>query len=145
MNLFGSFLVAKEAARILEDKGNLIFISSQAGIKGGGLWSAYSASKGGVIRLAEALSEELAHREILVNCISPGNIKTKMTQDVLKQLSNLKKAPASKLAEEYIAAIPLKRFGLPEEIGKVVVALCSGMFSYCTGTNIVVDGGELSG
>ncbi len=62
----GAFLIAREAARHLRRGGNLILVDSQASLKGGRLWGAYSASKGGVLRLADSLVEELAPQGVRV-------------------------------------------------------------------------------
>ena len=78
VNLVGSFLIAREAARRVADGGSITLISSQAGLKGAALWSAYSASKAGVNRLAESLAQELGPRGIRVNCVCPGTVDTAM-------------------------------------------------------------------
>jgi NAD(P)-dependent dehydrogenase (short-subunit alcohol dehydrogenase family) len=144
VNLIGSFLVARAAARRLRSGGNLIFIVSQAGLKGGPLWGAYSASKGGVLRLADCLVGELAGQGIRVNSISPGNVDTEMATTVISELARRTGSSADDLRRAYERAIPLKRFATPEEIGRAAVALCSPLLSYANGVNLVIDGGELS-
>src|SRR5437773_1487302 len=78
VNLAGSFLVAGAAARAMTGGGSITLVSSQAGLRGGANWSAYSASKAGVNRLAESLAQELAPRGIRVNAVCPGNVETPM-------------------------------------------------------------------
>src|SRR4029077_6362362 len=73
VNLVGSFLVARAAAQAMTGGGSITLMSSQAGLRGGANWSAYSASKAGVIRLAERLAQELAPRRIRVHALRPGD------------------------------------------------------------------------
>jgi 3alpha(or 20beta)-hydroxysteroid dehydrogenase len=145
VNLVGSFLVAREAARRLTDAGTITFISSQAGLKSSALWSAYSASKAGVNRLAEALAQELGPRGIRVNAVCPGTVETAMIDDAVGRLAPMKDTTAAAIRQHYQAGIPLGRFARPEEIAAVCVFLASGLARYVSGTALVVDGGELSG
>jgi NAD(P)-dependent dehydrogenase (short-subunit alcohol dehydrogenase family) len=144
VNLVGAFLVARAAARRLRPGGNLIFIASQAGLKGGALWGAYSASKGGVLRLADCLVGELAGRGIRVNSISPGSVDTEMMASAIAEAARQTGRSAEDQRRDYEAGIPLRRFATPEEIGRAAVALCSPLLAYANGANLVVDGGELS-
>ncbi len=144
VNLVGSFIVARAAAKHLRSSGNLILIASQAGLKAGALWGAYGASKGGLLRLADALTEELADRGIRVNCISPGNVDTVMAEVAMTELAQRRGTTLDAVRAAYKMAIPMRRFARPGEIGATVVALCSPLMSYVDGANIVVDGGELS-
>lgn len=144
VNLTGSFLVAREATRYLRRGGNLLFIASQGGLKAWGLWSAYCASKGGVLRLADSLVEELAPRGIRVNSISPGSVETDMISTTIAEVAKQIGSDAQAVRARYEAAIPMGRFARPEEIASVAVAICSDLFSYVNGSNIVIDGGELS-
>lgn len=144
VNLTGAFLVAREAARRLPHGGNLLFVASQAGLKGGALWGAYSASKGGLLRLADCLTEELAPKGVRVNAISPGTVDTEMVSKAIADLASQTGTTAEAIRARYQAGIPMGRFALPEEVAAVMVAVCSGLFSYVNGSNIVIDGGELS-
>jgi NAD(P)-dependent dehydrogenase (short-subunit alcohol dehydrogenase family) len=145
VNLVGSFLIAREAARRVADGGSITLISSQAGLKGAALWSAYSASKAGVNRLAESLAQELAPRGIRVNCVCPGTVDTAMIEDATARLAPLTGQPAAATRARYQAGIPLGRLARPEEVAAACVFLASGLASYVSGTALVVDGGELSG
>ncbi|MFN3270869.1 MAG: SDR family oxidoreductase, partial [Candidatus Kapaibacteriota bacterium] len=90
----------------------------------------YSASKAGLIGLTKSLAKELAGRNILVNAIAPGYIRTAMTE----KLSNEQR-------EMFLKNIPLKREGEPTDIAKVVLFLASDDASYITGQVLNVDGG----
>jgi NAD(P)-dependent dehydrogenase (short-subunit alcohol dehydrogenase family) len=144
VNLVGSFLIAREAVRCVADGGSITFISSQAGLKGAALWSAYSASKAGVNRLAESLAQELGPRGIRVNCVCPGTVDTAMIDDATAGLAPLTGQSAAAIRAQYRAGIPLGRLAQPAEVAAVCVFLASGLASYVSGTALVVDGGELS-
>ena len=145
VNLVGSFLVAKAAAAAITGGGAITLVSSQAGLRGGANWSAYSASKAGVNRLAESLAQELAPRGIRVNAVCPGNVETPMSEEAICLLAAETGVPAADIHARYTAGIPLGRFALPQEIASVCVFLASSSASYVTGASLVVDGGELSG
>ncbi|CAH2400843.1 SDR family NAD(P)-dependent oxidoreductase [Mesorhizobium escarrei] len=144
VNLTGAFLVAREATRHLCRGGNLVLVASQYGLKGWPLWGAYCASKAGVLRLADTLVGELAPQGIRVNTISPGSVDTEMVASTTANIARQSGADAGAIRASYEAAIPMGRFAQPQEIASVAVALCSGLCSYVNGSNIVVDGGELS-
>ena len=121
-----------------------MFVASQAGLKGGALWSAYSASKGGLLRLADCLTEEVGGRGIRVNSISPGTVDTEMLAAAVADIAARTGQTAEAVRERYREAIPMGRFAAPDEIAGAAVALCCGLLSYANGSNIVLDGGELS-
>jgi len=134
-NLKGYFFVAQAAAKeMVKNKwGRIINVASIAsGGVGVGMANLvhYTASKGGVIGLTEALAAELGQYNILVNAIGPGGIDTEMT----------KGADASTFA----GRLSVKRMGKPEEIAAAVVYLASDEAAYTTGTTIYVDGGWLA-
>ena len=144
VNLTGSFLVARAAARRLGEGGSLTFISSQAGLKGGARWAAYAASKGGVNRLVDCLAEELGPRGIRVNAVCPGTVETPMNTDVVETLAEMAHTSADTVREKYIRGIPLGRFARPEEVASLCVFLASEQASYLHGALLPLDGGELS-
>lgn len=144
VNVIGAFLVAREGSRHLRRGGNLVLIASQYGLKGWPLWGAYCASKAGVLRLADALVGELAPQGIRVNTISPGSVDTEMVATTTANVARESGTDPATIRASYEAAIPMGRFAQPQEIAYVAVALCSGLCSYVNGSNIVVDGGELS-
>jgi 3-oxoacyl-[acyl-carrier protein] reductase len=139
VNLKGQFLCARAAARemIKNQWGRIINIAS---ISSGGcgiafpLIAHYTASKGGVTALTEALALELTAKGINVNAICPGAIDTDMT----------KGAKESGQLEPVLLRIPKGRLGQPEEIAHLAVFLASEEASYITGAAIVVDGGWLA-
>jgi 3-oxoacyl-[acyl-carrier protein] reductase len=96
------------------------------------------------LRLAESLVGELAPKGIRVNTISPGTVDTEMVAATTAEVARQSGADAGTIRARYEAAIPMGRYARPEEMAYVAVALCSGLCSYVSGSNIVVDGGELS-
>ena len=134
-NLKGYFYAAQAAAREMEKNkwGRIINIASVAsGGAGIGMASLvhYTASKGGVIGMTEALAAELGQYNILVNAIGPGGIDTEMT----------KGADVSSFASR----LSIKRLGRPEEIAAAVVYFASDEASYTTGATLYIDGGWLA-
>jgi len=110
--------------------GRIVVVSSVSGLIGNRGQVNYSASKAGVIGAAKSLAIELAKRNITVNCVAPGLIRTDMTAGVA--------------VEKIQSAIPMRRCGEPEEVAAVVGFLMSDAGSYITRQVITVDGG-LSG
>jgi NAD(P)-dependent dehydrogenase (short-subunit alcohol dehydrogenase family) len=144
VNVTGTFLIAREASRHLRRGGNLVLFASQYGLKGWPMWGAYCASKAGVLRLADTLVGELSPLGIRVNTISPGTVDTEMVAATTAEVARQSGTDPRAVRAQYEAAIPIGRYARPDEMASVVVALCSGLCSYVSGANIVVDGGELS-
>ncbi len=112
---------------LLNRYGRIINMASLSGLKGMPGQVNYSAAKGGMIGATKALAQEIAKRNITVNAIAPGFIKTDMTDGLNeKELVNL---------------IPMKRFGEIEEVAALVGFLASGNASYITGQVISINGG----
>ncbi len=133
INLKGTFNCTKACLRaLMETKGRIINISSVIGIMGNIGQANYAASKGGIIALTKSVAKEMGSRGITCNAIAPGFIETPMTQALTEQVRN-----------EYLSKIPLRRFGLPEDIAGVASFLASPKGSYINGATIVIDGGLL--
>jgi NAD(P)-dependent dehydrogenase (short-subunit alcohol dehydrogenase family) len=144
VNLTGSFLVARAAARRLGEGGTLTFVSSQAGLQGGALWAAYAASKGGVNRLVDCLAEELGPRGIRVNAVCPGTVETDMIGTAIPALAGMTGSSPEEVRARYLEGIPLGRFASPREVASVCVFLASPGASYLHGLLLPLDGGELT-
>ena len=132
VNLSGVFYMCKFAVMSLMRKryGRIINITSPSGKYGFEGQANYAASKAGLIALTKSLSKEVARRGITVNCVSPGFIATELIEDLPKELR-----------DSYIAQVPLKRFGKPEEVAVCVLFLASKEASYVNGATLEVTGG----
>ena len=109
-------------------------ISSTAGQRGEAFHTHYGASKGAIISFVKGLATELAHHNILVNCVAPGWVDTDMSASVLRKKSGLKWASAS---------IPLKRPATAEEIAGPILFAASDLATFITGEVINVNGGAI--
>ena len=107
--------------------GRIIAVSSISGVIGNRGQANYSAAKAGLIGAAKALAVELARRKITVNCVAPGVIETEMINGIF--------------AEEVMKAIPMRRFGRPEEVAGAVRYLMSDAAAYVTRQVLQVNGG----
>jgi 2-deoxy-D-gluconate 3-dehydrogenase len=103
----------------------------------------YDASKHGVWGFTKNVALELAPHKIWVNAIAPGGIQTPGVQKLQKDSPVPQGVDMQKLLEAFLAKIPMKRMGDPDDIGKVALFLASDMSSYMTGSQVVVDGGVL--
>ena len=132
VNLKGAFNVTKVVAKsMLKAKtGKIISIASVIGIIGNAGQSNYAASKAGIIGLSKSVAKELASRNITVNVVAPGYIRTDMTD----QLSETVK-------QGVLARIPLEKFGEASDVAGACLFLASKAADYITGQTIVVDGG----
>lgn len=132
INLKGTFLLTKAVSRLMmkQRSGAIVNIASIIGLIGNAGQCNYAASKAGVIALTKSTAKELAGRNIRVNAIAPGFIESKMTE-VLPEA----------VREKMLDAIPMKRFGLAEDIAKVVIFLAGENSGYITGQVLTVSGG----
>jgi len=131
-NLRGVFLCAREALRrmIPPRRGSIVVVSSLSGLAGLPGQTAYAASKGGALALVRSLAREVGRFSIRVNAVAPGLVETDMTAPM----------PAEQ-RRAYEAAIPIGRFGEPEEVAAAVAFLAGPTASYVTGETLLVAGG----
>nr|MCH9670279.1 SDR family oxidoreductase [Gammaproteobacteria bacterium] len=130
-NLYGAFYCGQYAARQMVEQGEggrIVHVASNSGVFGGRGRAAYGASKAGIINLTQTMAIELAEHNILVNAVAPGATKTRVT--------TTETPPPTVMAR-----MPLKRFGLPEEIAAVAAFLASEECSFTTGHVFGADGG----
>jgi len=132
VNLKGTFNCTKAVSKamIKQHSGKIINIASIIGIIGNAGQANYSASKAGIIALTKTAAKELASRNINVNAVAPGFIQTEMTARLSEDIKQ-------KMKE----AIPLNKFGSPDDVAAVCLFLASEAANYITGQTIVVDGG----
>lgn len=135
VNLKGPFNMGQACAKVMmENKyGKIVNLSSIAWLGNVGQTN-YSASKAGVVGLTRTWALELARYQINVNAIAPGLIDTQMTQAI----------PAE-VKEKFIARIPMRRIGKPEDIAAIICFLASDEANYVTGQCIQIDGGLTTG
>jgi len=132
INLTSSFLLSKYAIKkMLKNKrGKIINITSVVGHTGNIGQSNYAASKSGLIGMSKSLAQEYGKKNININCISPGFIKSEMTDKISEDYKQILQSKIS-----------LDRFGIPEDVANAVVFLCSNLSNYITGETIHVNGG----
>jgi sorbitol-6-phosphate 2-dehydrogenase len=149
VNLFGYFLTAKHAARIMEKqrKGVIIQINSKSGKKGSYKNSAYAASKFGGIGLTQSIALDLADYGVRVNAVCPGNLLdsplwNEGPNSLFKQYARKWNITEEEVRKKYVDQVPLKRGCTYEDVCNVVVFLASDQASYMTGQAINVTGGQ---
>ncbi len=131
-NLDGAFYCTKAVIRgmMRQRIGRIVYVTSDAAFLGDLMRASYSASKAGLLGLAKSVARELAPSGITVNAVAPGVVATDMTADT----------PETRRVKQ-IAAIPLLRFGQPEEVASVIRFFLSPAAAYITGQVLAVDGG----
>ena len=131
-NLDGAFRLCRAAAKfmVLGRWGRIVNVSSVSASRGGRGQVNYAASKAGVEAMTRVLALELGRKGVLVNCVAPGVIETRMSGRVRAEYGD-------RLLEE----IAVRRFGKPEEIAELVAFLASARAGYITGQVIAADGG----
>ena len=132
INLTSTFLLSKNVVKkmLKNKKGKIINITSVVGHTGNIGQTNYTASKAGLVAMSKSFALEYGKKNINVNCVSPGFIKTDMTNKIDE---NYKETLKSR--------IPLDRFGDPKDVANSVLFLCSNLSNYITGETLHVNGG----
>ena len=135
VNLRGTFLFSKAVARpmVKQRTGAIINIASIIGLIGNAGQCNYAASKAGVMALTKSSAKELAARNIRVNAVAPGFIESKMTDGLSEDVR-----------QRMLDSIPMKRFGVPRDVARVVLFLASDAAGYMTGQVLTVSGGMVT-
>ena len=144
-NLTGTFLVTREAARSMGDGGRIINLSSVLGRFGVAGYTAYCASKHGIIGLTRALALELAPRGITVNAICPGWVETEMAVEGMSAGARAAGVSYEEFRETALAAVPIKRIIQPDEVAELVKFLASPLAAAITGQAYNICGGQTMG
>jgi NAD(P)-dependent dehydrogenase (short-subunit alcohol dehydrogenase family) len=133
-NLKGTWFCCQAVGRVMagQESGNIINLSSQVGLNPGTGAGAYSISKAGIIMLTRQLALELAEKNIRVNAIAPGIVKTDFNRNVWQDAAT---------ARQVALGVPLGRLAEPEDIARAALFLASDDSGYITGVVLPVDGG----
>ena len=133
IDLNGTFLCCRAVVPIMlkRDYGRIVNIASIAGKEGNPAAAPYSAAKAGVIGLTKSLGKELAETGITVNCITPAAVRTEIFDQISQQHIDF-----------MLSKIPMKRFGLVEEIASLIAWLASEECSFSTGAVFDISGGR---
>ena len=136
VNLRAVLTGARAAARMMENGGSIINISSTAALEASPNNGPYAVAKAGVDSLTKTLSSELAPRSIRVNGVAPGPAPTEVFMEFFGATDDDLAKPARRLG------VPLGRLGTPDDVGNAVVFLASPAASWTTGQTLVVNGGD---
>jgi NAD(P)-dependent dehydrogenase (short-subunit alcohol dehydrogenase family) len=138
-NLSAAFFTVNSAVPLLNDNASIIFSGSVHNYHGQPGVAAYAATKGGLLSMARTIAANLAPRNIRVNVVAPGAIKTPIWKRGAR--TSITNDESAKLEKFFCAAIPQGRWGEPEEVAKAVLFLASDDSSYVNAVELMVDGG----
>ncbi|WP_197380280.1 SDR family NAD(P)-dependent oxidoreductase [Mycolicibacterium mengxianglii] len=148
VNVLGVMAGTRDAARYMAEHGggSILNLTSIGGIQAGGGVQTYRASKAAVIQFTKSAAIELAHREIRVNAIAPGNIRTGIvkksaTGEDLERLEQFEEAIRAQMRADR----PLKREGTVEDVAEAALYFAGDRSRYVTGTVLPIDGGTVAG
>ena len=136
INVKGLYFTVQKALPLLTEGASIVLTGSTVSYKGLPGMSVYSASKAAVRSLARTFAAELAARKIRVNTLSPGPVDTPIYGRM-----GIPQEQVEEFGQQIAAAVPLGRFGEPEEMATVALFLASSDSSYITGSDLVADGG----
>jgi NAD(P)-dependent dehydrogenase (short-subunit alcohol dehydrogenase family) len=140
VNVNALFYLSRAAVRHMKasGRGAIVNIASEWGLNGEPNHVAYCASKGAVVQITRCMALDHARDHIRVNSVCPGEIHTRMVDDILARRGG----DAAENLRELAAGIPMRRLADPIEVARCVHFLASDLASYVTGSNLVVDGGN---
>ncbi len=139
VNLSSAFFTVNSAVPLLNDNASIIFTGSVHNYLGQAGIAAYAATKGGLVSMARSIAADLAPRNIRVNVVAPGAIKTPIWKRGPRAGASAE--DSAKLEKFFSSAIPQGRWGEPEEVAKAVLFLASDDSSYVNAVELMVDGG----
>lgn len=148
VNLLGVMAGTRDAARYMSERGggSIINLGSIGGIQAGGGVSTYRASKAAIIHFTKCAAIDLAHYEVRVNCLAPGNIPTPIlassaTDEDRERLERFEARIRQQMRDDR----PLKREGTAEDVAEAALYLATDRSRYVTGTVLPIDGGTVAG
>jgi 2-deoxy-D-gluconate 3-dehydrogenase len=143
LNLKGAFFIAQAAAAAMPGGGSVVNIASIDAYHPSGNLAHYDASKGGMVMMTRSLAVEWAKRNIRVNGVAPGGIKTPGAAATMQTMATAMGADLDSALAGFAQLVPLGRMGVPDDIALATLFLASDASSYVTGQTLVVDGGVL--
>lgn len=138
INAKGTYFMCQAVAEMMKNagRGSIVNVASDAGLHGNYMCTLYCASKGAVVAMTKSLALELAHWQVRVNCVCPGDVYTAMTEQQLKQF------PSREEGIKVLSSVyPLKRIGTAYDVAEIVLFLASDKANFVTGSAWSVDGG----
>jgi meso-butanediol dehydrogenase / (S,S)-butanediol dehydrogenase / diacetyl reductase len=140
VNVNALFYLSRAAVKHMSSRGGgaIVNVASEWGLNGEANHVAYCASKGAVIQITRCMALDHARDNIRVNSVCPGEIHTRMVDEILAKRGG----DASNNLRDLAAGIPMRRLAQPMEVARCVHFLASDLASYVTGTNLSVDGGN---